>query len=673
MPPPGIGLPMHTVMPPGVMAGPGAPPGVLVRQAPMPGGIAVAPPPLLPPLPTGALGQGLLPAPGAPAAMRVTQGAVMPGLAMGPGRPVAPPGYPLQVAGRAVGPTPMCLPGPPQLAMGVPGGPQLVRVHHAGAQVASAPPGAPPANAPPPVATAAPGTAPPPVQVEVMLEVAHVHGAELSHMRHEFRMLPLLPAIDAEERRRAVLGRQYQPHWFEKVLLDQSDLTCISREAFELTWGGPDPAQAALQLRVLGSNIILVDDAIVRLGAQAPLRPGSRITFAFEANPGALYIILAFLVHCAAELALPPVMLLPGPPGAQPGASNVVPPNADAGLPTWEAHQAAMAQQAAPQAPVPQEHLWELFCIFAAGLAPEAFWALPSSVRTLQLPLAPDSPPKVLGRTSHAEMFEALLAHDAGMLQCISRKHVQLEVAGEEPTSIASVPTELHQPALLVTNLSQNLIVASRVTLQPPVVALKQGESCQLNDGDTLSFATEQHRRPTNHEASDASIVTTHLHLGGDGTVEAGEVAEDHVSVVPFLTMRVIAPPMPPPPSPFVMMSPMSLTVAPAPPDASAAQSMSFYLEEADLLAPEEGISAPVRLSAPAGMSQIPDVTPQPRRSAPGKLAPEEAAAAQVGSSDPTAEMLSSPAVTVSCGKIPMRGSQKGQSSQKRSNECVVQ
>lgn len=668
MPPPGhIGLPMHTALP-GVMAGPGAPPGVLVRHAPLAAGIAMAPPPLL----TGVLGPGLLPAPGAPAAMRVTQGAVMPGLALGPGRPVAAPGYPLQGPGRAVGPTPVCLPGPPQIATGVPGGPQLVRVHHAGVQVA------PSANAPAAVATAAPGVTPPPVPVEVMLEVAHVHGAELAHMRHEFRMLPLLPAVDAEDRRRAVLGRQYQPHWFEKVLLDQSDLTCISREAFELSWGGPDPSQAALQLRVLGSNILLVDDAVVRQGCQVPLRPGSRITFAFEANPGALYIILAFLVHCAAELAMPPVMLRPGPPGAQQGAPNVVLQNAEAGLPMWDAHQVAMAQQAEAQAAALKEHLWELFCIFAAGLAPEAFWALPSSVRTLRLPLFPDSPPQVLGRTSQAEMFETLLAHDAGLLQCISRKHVQLEVASDEPTSIASVPMEL-QPALLVTNLSQNLIVASRVTLQPPVVALKQGEATQLHDGDTLSFATEQRGGPSSHEASDASeisAVTTTLHLGGDGSVEVGEPAEDHVSVVPFLTMRVIAPPMPPPPSPFVMMNPMSLTVAPAPPDASMAGR-----EEPDLLAPEEGIALqPARLSAPARMSGIPDVTPQPRRSAPGKLLSKEGDATQVGSIDPTAEMLSSPAVTVSCGKMPSlksktpgSGSQNRQSSQKRLDECIVQ
>lgn len=688
LPMPGpVNVPVHT-LPPGVVAGPAAAPGMIVthqvRPPPMPGPPVTA---VLGPgqvcVANGTLGPGLLAATGAPGPARAAPGTVMPGWTMGPGRPVAPPGHgQFQVVGRAVGPTAVCLSGQP-LPAAAPGGVVIV---HPGAQVPSGPPLAPavvaPAAGPPaagPPAAGPPAAGPaagppagaPQVPVEVMLEVAHVHGAQLGQMRPEFRMLPLLPAVDADERRKVIIGRQYQPHYFEKVLLDQNDLTCISREAFELTWGGPDPTQAALQLRVLGSNIILVEDIVVRQGAQAPLRPGSRITFAFEANAGALYIILAFLVHCAPQLASPAVLLLPGasgPPGAAATALHALPvapatvlpgANVDAGLPVRvsDPHQVAMAAQAAllEQEAALEEHTWHLECIFAAGLAPEAFWALPSNIRTLALPLAPGTAPNVLGRSNQGGMFEALLSHDSGLLQCISRRHVQLEVAADEHLSINSLPADLHQPSLLVTNLSQNLIVASRVNLQPLVLALNQGDSAQLHDGDTLSFATEQHRllttaAPIGPEASGAATRTT-LNAVGDEAGDSSEIVEDHVSVVPFLTMRVNAPAAPPPPSPFVMMSPPSLSVAAAPPETPVA-----FREDPDL--PEEGSATPARLSARGHSSTSPN-----------------GITVQSGGPD-----MSSPEVRLSCGTVPTanpkastgKASQKGNAGQ-RQDECSVQ
>lgn len=230
-----------------------------------------------------------------------------------------------------------------------------------------------------------------------------------------------------------------------------------------------------------------------------------------------------------------------------------------------------------------EEASWKLECIFATGLGPEAFWALAARARTLPLALAPGSTTKVvIGRAHQTEMFEALLNHEPNLLGCISRSHVQIEevkmsdVASERKSvSIDTVPED-ETPAILVTNMSTNVIVANRVNLQPS--PLYQNDSAKLRDGDTLSFATEQPTAsaateegantptpPPPRSISMASVATAAATKSNNAS-EAQET-EANLAVVPFLTFRVIAPPPPPPPSPFVMVSPPSVTVAPQPPD----------------------------------------------------------------------------------------------------------
>jgi len=280
-----------------------------------------------------------------PPGVVLQQGTIMPNLAVGPGRPPFPPqqvqqagqhlttsGFPMTTSGF---PMTGMVGAPPGVCIAQPGPavphPQVVLVHQVnGPQAQAAAEAAPPLlqSFHPPQAAAPPAVAPGGLTpVEVALEVAHVHGAELAKMRPEFRMLPVLPAIDAEGRRMAVLGRQHQPQWFEAVLLDHTDLSCISREAFTLSWGGADLAQAALSLRVTGSNIILVDDTVAPIGKPIPLQPGSLITFAFQgADSGHnLFVILSFHVHCAPQLAAPGCGGLTPPPPLAPGGN--VPPS----------------------------------------------------------------------------------------------------------------------------------------------------------------------------------------------------------------------------------------------------------------------------------------------------------------------------------------------------------
>lgn len=462
------------------------------------------------------------------------------------------------------------------------------------------------------------------VPVEVALEVAHVHGAALASMRPEFRMLPLLPAIDPDGRRMAVLGRQHQPQWFESVLLDQNDLSCISREAFALAWGGSDPSQAALSLRVLGSNIILVDESVAQKDKLIPLQPGSLITFAFQASGSNLNlcVILAFRVHCAPQLAAPlgglqqPV----GLPQAGAGPAGAI----ATGRPSL-GHALGPGANFAPQLPQPpapaesQDGTWDLECIYATGLGPEAFWALPAPARTLSLALGGGAAPRIFGRAHQPDMFEALLSHEMALLGCISRNHVQIEEVARSDgnvsgvVSIGTLPSD-ESPAIRVTNLSQNVIVASRVNLQPLVKPLFLNDTAELHDGDTLSFATEQHPAcPLGDEASgksprgrtssaaQAAVAAAAVMAKTRPLGESGDDTEAGVTVVPFLTFRVRAPPVPPPPSPFVMVSPPSLSIV----DLDSPQAVADVLNETGAVAEEGSISA-TRASNPVPLATMP-------------------------------------------------------------------
>jgi len=201
-------------------------------------------------------------------------------------------------------------------------------------------------------------------------------------------------------------------------------------------------------------------------------------------------------------------------------------------------------------------------------------------------------------------MFEALLSHEMALLGCISRNHVQIEEVARSDgnvsgvVSIGTLPSD-ESPAIRVTNLSQNVIVASRVNLQPLVKPLFLNDTAELHDGDTLSFATEQHPAcPLGDEAAvaAAAVMAKTRPLG-----ESGDDTEAGVTVVPFLTFRVRAPPVPPPPSPFVMVSPPSLSIV----DLDSPQAVADVLNETGAVAEEGSISA-TRASNPVPLATMP-------------------------------------------------------------------
>jgi len=349
-------------------------------------------------------------------------------------------------------------------------------------------------------------------------------------------------------------------------LVNVNDLNCISRTACEITWGGPDRAQAALLLRVLGSCVMLIDDMVVPRGNVARLGPGSKITFAFKAGGGELCIILSFFVHCtypkveigAFNVPLgPPTRFIPVVPKAAKGQPPL-PASVDELLPALELEHPSRPRQgieneasAAPESKLLPNLTWQFECIFAAGLTPDFIFSLPTAVKNVAFQWQQGTPAKFLGRQHQPEIFETLLAQSPEFITYVSRNHFQLEpIIHVSDNCMAS--SKLNGCCVLhVTNLSQNVALIGQQPLQ-------QGESMNMQDGDTLGFARV--------EKIDAKkVMSQPLRTPRQNSTLSSSQAFDEKRVVdgldpdgflvPFLTLRLVMPPLPPSLSHWVMMS----------------------------------------------------------------------------------------------------------------------
>lgn len=306
-----------------------------------------------------------------------------------------------------------------------------------------------------------------PSGADLALEVLQITGCAVAPGRI------LAPAITGEEsgRRTAQVGRHCQAQWFEAQLADPTHRNSISRVAFEVSWGAERPAT----LRALGSSFIGVDDVpIVQKDQSVSMQPGSEVRFMYTAAGNTLHPLLTLAVRCvAAESGPAPPLSLPTAPMPPAAASSV-------------------ASQV--------EGGWKLECVYAAGMTPAVFAEVPPRLKTVTFNLPPGAPPMMMGRQHQTSMFEALLREQKELLAFVSRNHLQLEgVTG----------------GIKTTNQSQNITIVGSSVLQ-------QGESGQLNNGDTLSFAGLEEMIP-GVEATPAAV--------GDGTV----------SIAPFLTFRLVS------------------------------------------------------------------------------------------------------------------------------------
>lgn len=384
------------------------------------------------------------------------------------------------------------------------------------------------------LATTGSGIPPPPggpitpLVPEVALEITQVRCAQLSSIRPELRMLPLQPSINAEGKRVARFGRVHQPHWFESVVLDSSDWSCISRDACELSWGGANSASSKVKLCVLGSGILLVDDTVVPRGGSVELGPGTRICLAKQLAQG-FEPIISLAVHCAASPSQDQGLLDNSGVAQMPTAPSLGQETHSLEFGSVPAERRPLSLEADESPPSegfqtsqPARDAWRLECVFAAGVAPEAFAALPLCARQVSFQLAPGSPSKTIGCDHQADFFAALLYHEPSLLEKVSSSHFRLDPLGKG----------VEGPK--ITNLSPNTAIVAQRPLQ-------QGQSTIVLDGDTISFT---------HEAPAAVVVV------GNQDSETKEA----VSAEPFLTFRLVAPPPPVAPTPFAMLSMPSLS-----------------------------------------------------------------------------------------------------------------
>jgi len=397
----------------------------------------------------------------------------------------------------------------------------------------------PPPTAAPPAPSHVPGQNPP----EVALEVAHVRIGSVNNINPAYRVLPCYPCVDREGRKLVPIGRQHQPQWFEAILQDAGDLSCISRNVFEFVWGGPDPNTRELSMRVLSKHPILVDDVAVPYNEWAPVHHGSKVALTGQVETGGRLVLIVFVVHCAPTARQPrgagPRLPAPMPCGAPGGPQQ-----------QGQLQQIPVAVEPIPNGPGLPQAAWRLDCMYASGLSADAFWALPASVRSINFELAMDCPYIVIGRTHQRELFEALLANDKPTLTYVSRSHFKFEfIDGQEPPELGHVVSVLQ-----VTNMSQNV---AAIGGHP----LRQGESTIARDGDTIGFLTPppvpEDGSADMQESSQAGMAdASRTRAASRGSSKQPNLdAQDEAPGAPFLTFRLVGP-QPPQPPPWAEQPP---------------------------------------------------------------------------------------------------------------------
>mmetsp|Transcript_123785 Transcript_123785/g.214595 ORF Transcript_123785/g.214595 Transcript_123785/m.214595 type:complete len:767 (+) Transcript_123785:97-2397(+) len=338
-----------------------------------------------------------------------------------------------------------------------------------------------------------------PEGADVALEVAYVHGINVSSLPFSVRYPSLHPSVDNEGRRSVQLGRHCQPQWFEALLTDCEHRNSVSRVACEVSWGGSSSSasSSAPTLRTLGSNLLVVDREIVHKDQSCQLALGSQIRFMFQSAGNDLADLLMILVHASTVEwekigdATVGAKAITDAPHRRPSVENglVQPQGLRLGPPRRRSKDGL-------------EENWRLELVFAVGLAPEAILRLPKIRRTFCCSLYRGCPPVSFGRQNQMAMFEALLCDGhKELLSFVSREHLQFDVS-EDGTP-------------RVTNKSQNITFMGTQILQ-------RGEAVQMMSGDTLSFAAEARLI----EGAEATLIVT-----GDGVKR---------ELAPFLTFRLV-------------------------------------------------------------------------------------------------------------------------------------
>lgn len=278
---------------------------------------------------------------------------------------------------------------------------------------------------------------------EVILECIEAEGVDMSRVPKEQRAIALQATNGSLY---CKIGREQQPAFFEKLVINKERLTSISRAHFEISWEAPSPAP---QLRQLARNKLLVDSRLLNgsEGGPTTIPDGTLLSFCGNNESDARFLGLRVTLRDRSTVeSFGPH---PAVRATQQQSSNTLPVTSQ--------------MQRQPMTAI----AGVLECVRASGT--NFLDAMPPDVKAI--PLEFDKATEI-GRSHQARVFEELLKSDPARLSFISRTHCRVRMYRG--------PAQAH--LLEVENLSANVLFVSD---QP----LAKGDRTSIAEGGTIAFA----------------------------------------------------------------------------------------------------------------------------------------------------------------------------------------
>eukprot|EP00427_Karlodinium_veneficum_P023948 CAMPEP_0169110898 /NCGR_PEP_ID=MMETSP1015-20121227/26767_1 /TAXON_ID=342587 /ORGANISM="Karlodinium micrum, Strain CCMP2283" /LENGTH=710 /DNA_ID=CAMNT_0009172739 /DNA_START=126 /DNA_END=2257 /DNA_ORIENTATION=+ len=286
---------------------------------------------------------------------------------------------------------------------------------------------------------------------EVVLEVVCAAGVNVASLSPAVGAIAF--AVDSSKGRNSFLvGRQYQPDFFEKMVLRQEQLHTISRSHLELCW---EPSADAPTVRKLSGNPLFFDDRPMSKEV-AKAAEGSVLSFA-ATEDGQCFLVLRVRLRSQAVVTRE---------GRHPAIL--------AALQRRSVRSSGSGGHESVSTLRPGDVTAVLECVYSAGgdvakLPPDAAAAIPIKL---------DAQVDVGRQHQSASFFETLLQGQTRWLTFISRSHCRLHLQRVPEAGSAGSPSGY---CLRLENLSTNAIVAKGKPLA-------KGRSEILAEHDKIAF-----------------------------------------------------------------------------------------------------------------------------------------------------------------------------------------
>lgn len=254
-----------------------------------------------------------------------------------------------------------------------------------------------------------------------------------------------------------LVGREYQPDFFERIVQKQDDRQTISRSHFELVW---EPPSTVLVLRKLSGNPLILDDRPMSNSEATRVAEGTQLCFAkMDDSPRFLVLKVTLRSRGAVQ------------------AEGVHPAVA---LSMRRSTQGASASPVAALSTLGGGVLAVLECIASAG---GDVSKLTTEERIIAMPLdkAVD-----IGRHHQPNFYEKLLKDDSRWLTFISRSHCRAVLQRLPEAGLMATASASSGYGLSVENLSSNAIMVKKLSTEER--RLGKGRTETLSENDKLVF-----------------------------------------------------------------------------------------------------------------------------------------------------------------------------------------